>query len=265
MAQMVGFSARTLLAMFAAAWALSVPAQADDFVRSALRASGADAKDAANWQAAYDRQKSEILTAELLSLPPPERLAAIQQALHERILTGKYRREATDLRITLGCGDYNCLSATALCYDLCRAAGVELEIWSRPGHVWLQTADGEIVEPLKSPSRANQAAGAEVLLGRRITPQALLGKFYYNRGVQLLEQQQYAAALELLRQAAVLDPQDQDARENLLAGLNNWAAEHLRARRYSEAAKLIRQGLAIEPAYGPLVANQRLLPGERGR
>ena len=95
---------------------------------------------------------------------------------------------------------------------------------------------------------------------RRITPQQLLGKFYYNRGVQLLAHEEYAAGLELVRTALRLDPQDHDARENLLAGLNNWAAQHLRARRYGEAAGLIRQGLAIEPAYGPLVANQRLLP-----
>ena len=50
-----------------------------------------------------------------------------------------------------------------------------------------------------------------------------------------------------------------DARENLAAGLNNWAVEHCRRERYDLAAPLIAQGLEIEPTFAPLVANERLV------
>jgi hypothetical protein len=239
-----------LVGLFAA------PVPADDgFFRAALIGSGADDDtQIEHCQRTYAELREQII-GQVLDLPAEQRAAAIQAALRQRVLTGSYDQAASDLRVTLASGDYNCLSAAALCYDLCRGAGIELDIWSCPGHVWLQTADGLVLEPaapVDAPRRATRA-------GRRLTPHELVGKFYYNRGVQFLSRGQYAAGLDLVRTALAHDPQDRDARENLLAGINNWAAEHLRARRYQEAALLIRQGLAIEPAYGRLVANQRLL------
>ena len=256
-----GFFARGLLAAVLA----GVPASAGDFVGAALVAAGAES-DAATWRATFSDCCRQIVTDEIRALPEATRVAAIQQALHKRILTGKYDAAASDVRVALASGDFNCLSAAALLFDLCRQAGVELEIWWRPGHVWLQTQDGKRLEPA-NPSlalRAGVASGAPSLArqvggGRRLSPNELVGKFYYNRGVQLLASGEYAAGLSLMRTALECDPMDSDARENLLAGINNWAAEHLRAGRQSEASRLIRQGLAIEPTYGPLVANQRLL------
>ena len=258
MAIKAGIAARTLLAALLVAGA---PAAADDgFVRAALVAGGTDdACEADHWQQVYAELREAILTDELMRLPQAERLAAVQRGLHEQLLIGSYQPAASDLRLALGRGDYNCLSAAALGFDLCRAAGIELEIWSRPGHVWLQTAEGTAIEPASLPTSTPSLA-LRVGVARQISPQELLGRFYYNRGVQLLARGQYAEGLALMRKALELDPRDADARENLLAGINNWAAEHLRAKRYREAARLIRQGLAIEPAYGPLVANQRLLP-----
>jgi tetratricopeptide (TPR) repeat protein len=104
------------------------------------------------------------------------------------------------------------------------------------------------------PSRRNIPPAA-----RQISPVELLGKFYYNRGVQRLEEHQYAEGLALLRIALQLDPADLDARENLVAGLNNWAAQQCRAGSYGRAAELIEQGLALDAAFAPLVANQRLV------
>jgi tetratricopeptide (TPR) repeat protein len=267
MAQAVGTFARTLSTVLAIALAVAnASVRADDFLRCALIAGGAsDAAEAAKWETVYERAQREILTNELLALASPTRPFAIQRGLHERLLTGKYQAAASDLRVVLARGDYNCLSAVALCYDLCCRANVELEIWSRPGHVWLQTSDGAVIEAVNRPPPALQTSMRGTTPSRKITPQELLGKFYYNRGVQLLQEQRYAEGLKCVQQAVALDPHDADARENLLAGLNNWAAEHLRARRYDEAAKLLRQGLAIEPAYGPLVSNSRLLPAQSGR
>lgn len=257
MALAVGYLARIGLAT-ALLLAVSPLAADDAFFAAALVANGAeDACEVAQWQSVYAELRGRIVGDELLNLPPSQRLTAIHQALHAQILIGTYQPAASDLRVALARGDYNCLSAAALEWDLCQAAGIELEIWSRPGHVWLQTPAGVKIEPASVPAVASQQS---MQVARKITPQQLLGKFYYNRGVQLLAREEYAAGLELVRMALRLDPQDRDARENLLAGLNNWAAQHLRARRYGEAAGLIRQGLAIDAAYEPLVANQRLLP-----
>jgi tetratricopeptide (TPR) repeat protein len=256
-----GYLARGIAAVLMAA----APALAGDFLGAALVAGGSSG-DVATWRTAYQDCCRQIVTDELLELPFAERVTALQQALHERILTGKYDTAASDLRVALSRGDFNCLSAAALLLDLSRQAEVELEIWWRPGHVWLQTPGGERLEAA-NPSldlRASEppSLARRVGVGRRITPDELLGKFYYNRGVQLLASGEYATGLALMRTALEYDPQDTDARENLLAGINNWAAEHLRAGRSREAARLIRQGLAIDPAYGPLVSNRRLLDAQ---
>lgn len=252
----MGHFARGVLA----ALLLTASAAADDaFFATALAAGGTtDACEIAQWQAVYGELRRAVLTDDLLELPSAERLLALHAALHEHVLIGSYQPAASDLRLALSRGDYNCLSAGALYFDLARAAGFELEVWSRPGHVWLQSAAGERIEPATRPGAALANSLPET--ARQLTPQELLAKFHYNRGVQHLARGEFAAGVELVRTALRLDPQDDDARENLLAGLNNWAAEHLRARRYDEAARLIRQGLAIEPGYEPLVANRRLLP-----
>lgn len=161
---------------------------------------------------------------------------------HTPILTGNYQADASDLREALRTGNYNCLSSAALRWELARRAGTELQIWSRPGHVWLS-------DPAAAVPRDPAA--------RQITPLALAGKFAYNRGLVLLQEGRHAEGLACMRLALRLDPADREARINLLAGLNNWAAELCSEKRYGEARVLIDQGLAIDAAYAPLVANAR--------
>jgi tetratricopeptide (TPR) repeat protein len=98
---------------------------------------------------------------------------------------------------------------------------------------------------------------------RRISLVELLGKFFYNRGVELLKAQQFAEGIELLRISLDLDPADSDARANLVAGLNNWAVEYLRTGRYEDAAGLIEQGLFFDPGFAPLIANEQLVRVKR--
>jgi tetratricopeptide (TPR) repeat protein len=179
------------------------------------------------------------------------------------VLTGEYRQEASDVRLALERGDYNCLSALVIYWQLSREANLDLQIWSRPGHVYLvNAANGERIEPA-SPNWFQQGAEtADVPMdaaSRQITSTQLLGKFYYNRGVIALRQGQYAEGLRLVRTSLALDPHDREAHANLLAGLNNWAAALYRQSRYAEARELIEQGLAIEPRFAPLVANERLV------
>lgn len=228
-----------------------------EFISAALIASGvADGCELAQWRCRY----VELRTAALESLEGSstgERLAAIQAELHERILIGTYVASASDLRTTIARGDYNCLTALAIHWDLCSYAELPLKIRSQPGHVSLGAADGSAIEPGARQHLTPPRSDARTL--RRLTPLELLGKFYYNRGVEQLRSGDFAAGLALLQISLQLDPADADARENLLAGFNNWAVEHCRQERYDLAAPLIEKGLSLQPAFAPLVANERLV------
>ena len=94
---------------------------------------------------------------------------------------------------------------------------------------------------------------------RTLSPVELVGKFYYNRGVEQLRATNYEAGLSLLRTSLALDADDNDARANLVAGLNNWAVEQAKAGRLSEAVSLIEQGLALDPKFAPLIANEQFV------
>jgi len=231
-----------------------------DFFAAALIASGVeDECELPGWIHYYAEQRQKVL-ANVDSGSPADRLRAIHAALHARILTGKYQTTASDLRLALGEGDFNCLSALAIYFDLCQSAGLDVEIWMTRGHVYLcASQDGEtvMIEPGSPHWNARQLPSSA--RARQLSPAALLAKFYYNRGIGLLEDHQFAAGLDLLKTSLALDPEDGDARANLVAGLNNWAVDHCRAQRYRDAAPLIQQGLLLDPCFAPLVANERLV------
>jgi len=246
-----------------------------DLPTAALVASGVeDECELAGWLSDYYEKRAEALEHARSTLPDA-RLLAIHRAMHERLLIGRYRSTASDLRLLLGQGDYNCLSAAVVFADLCREAGIELEFCLQPGHLYVRTPAGggqhagqriEPASPRWQPS-LGQHGGLErgpssVELdgvARRLSTGELLAKLYYNRGLVRLAEHDYPAGLALLRISQVLDPADRDARQNLVAGLNNWAARCCRQRQYQEAARLIQQGLLVEPGYLPLRANERLI------
>jgi hypothetical protein len=231
-----------------------------DFFTAALIASGVeDACELGGWVDCYAERRNQLLS-DIPASSSLDRLRAIHAALHEQILVGKYEAVASDLRLALTHGDFNCLSAVAIYFDLCQAAGLDVEIWLTRGHVYLGAPyEGEsvIIEP-GSPHWSSRRL-ARPAVARQLPPVALLGKFYYNRGIGLLRAHQFSAGLELLKISLALDPADSDARANLVAGLNNWAVDHCRANRYHAAAPLIEQGLLLDPFFAPLVANDRLV------
>jgi tetratricopeptide (TPR) repeat protein len=231
-----------------------------DFVTAALIAGGADDEcELSGWLDWHIQRRDQLLDSIPTALPT-EKLQTIHDALHDQILTGNYQVAASDLRTALSRGDYNCLSALAIYLDLGQAADLPLQIWLTRGHVFLHgDADGQaiVIEPGTPEWEAGRAAQRQ--RARQLTPVELLGKFYYNRGVELLKTGQFADGIKLLETSLELDPADRDARANLLAGLNNWAVEQLRAKRYGQAAALIEQGLLLDPSFAPLVANQQLV------
>jgi tetratricopeptide (TPR) repeat protein len=78
---------------------------------------------------------------------------------------------------------------------------------------------------------------------------------YYNRGVDLLADEDFAGALSANAKALRLDPTNRTARGNLLATLNNWAISLGRAGRYADAVDLLRQGMALDAGYETFALN----------
>lgn len=236
-----------------------------ELISAALVAGGVEGeRELAAWSALYRLQRNDALKT---VRGEQGGALAIHRALHERLLAGGYRAEASDLRHALAEGDYNCLSALAIYVDLCEQAGEKCEIWLKRGHVFAVLGDGEqraILEP-GNPVPAWRELPEPVRGERRLNTIELLGKFYYNRGVARLEQGEFAAGLAMLEASSQLDPHDADARSNLAAGLNNWAVTMFREQDFAGAASLIERGLAIDAGFAPLLVNQQLVRAKLGR
>lgn len=215
-----------------------------------------DAADLAAHLSAIDRALEQALA----SLPPMEsdqdRAARLHEALHRHVLTGRYDRHASDLSQTLSTGDYNCLRATALYWELCRRAGVQCQIIAQSGHVYCLVGSPGVRVEAASRQYSPTSEVPDSPAAQRITPTQLAARFTYNRGIELLQRRQFEPGVAALRLACQLDPEDADAQANLLAGLNNWAVA-LADDQPAAAAALIARGLAIDPDYAPLVANRR--------
>lgn len=204
-------------------------------------------------------------------LPQRDRPRAILSALHRLVLTGKYKSECTEVQCTLESGDYNCVTATVLYLELCRRHGLSGATVAIPAHVYcrlhgkpdqdIQTTcrDWFEVQEGKSTNSAVSALARQIasqgVQPRELTDVQLLGKVYYNRGVSQLEVHDYAAAIPLLKTSLALDPQDQPARNNLLAAYNNWALALCDAGDFAAASDKLAVGRAIDDQYGPLQTN----------
>jgi Flp pilus assembly protein TadD len=84
----------------------------------------------------------------------------------------------------------------------------------------------------------------------------LIAKIHYNRGVACLRAGDFAEGMRLTRESLTLDPQDQVAHGNLLAGLNNWALRLCERAEYARAAELLDELRKLDPAYPTLQENQ---------
>ena len=231
------------------------------FLAAALIASGAeDAGEVQKWLGMYEPVRAGILSG-LPAGTATGRLKAIHGAAHRFVLTGRYESSCSDLRRSFSSGDFNCLTSLAVCWDLCQGAGLNVQPLLVQGHVVLVFRDA------KGAAQAFEAGSAEWLVhpvtdlsaSRRLSSVQLVGKFYYNRGVEELRAGGYRNGLTMLRTSFALDPSDDDARANLVAGLNNWAVEECRAGHYEEAESLIEQGLSLDATFGPLITNKQLV------
>src|SRR5439155_2149664 len=114
-----------------------------EFFAAALIASGVeDECELAGWLDLFTERRAELLSASSEG-PASERSQALHVALHETILTGAYSISASDVRLALADGNFNCLSSLAIYFDLCRAAGLKMKICLERGHVFVISTDEE--------------------------------------------------------------------------------------------------------------------------
>ena len=196
-----------------------------DFLSACLIAGGLESEQELTQQRErLDRAIENVVDASLLKLPSDDRPRTVLERMHVRLLTGRYDKGASDLPRALETGDFNCLSALVLYDELCRRAGVPLVIVARPGHVSARIGTSmTFVEPT-SPRWTVSIVRRSEGESRPIRREQLLGRFYYNRGLTQLATGNYREGVALSLAACRLDPDDEDARANVLAGLQNWSA-----------------------------------------
>ena len=206
-----------------------------------------------------------------------QKAGAIHAFVHQRILTGKYETSGSDLAATLDGGAFNCATASALFLALAAEFDLDARAMSAPGHVWcrvataagpleVETTCADWFDILAATRPAHQGANQRSWPTNGVAPparvldaRAFLAVFHYNRGVQLLRQERFDAAVRANLAALTLDPECQEAHDNLLATINNWSVA-LAAEGQGELGEmLLAQGLALAPGYRPFHANQRYI------
>jgi hypothetical protein len=88
-----------------------------------------------------------------------------------------------------------------------------------------------------------------------LTGPALVAIVYYNRAIDLLRDGEFVEAVAANQMALRLDPSSGDARDNLLATLNNWALDLHQRGRDDQALMVLRHGLSAAPGHAKLRRN----------
>jgi len=246
-------------------------------LRAALVASGTlDDEALGRYETQVDRLAAELEQSGRMTGPPRSKAQALLEFMHASVLAAGYQLDSTDLRLALDEGRFNCVSASVLfnClagrFGLC-ARGLEI-----PGHAMSRlilpdgTLDVETTCPgwfrlMDDPEKQAElvattiglrpAEGGSPVERREVSDVELVGTIYYNRGVDLLAQKQFAEAVASNAKALRLDPLSTTARGNLLATINNWAIDLDSQGRHAEAVDLLRQGLALDPHYETFKVN----------
>lgn len=212
-------------------------------------------------RAAFISRWQEIENAIIPNAAGDGPLAQAEQALQQlyaQALTGQYFSRTSDVTRTITAGDYNCLSATILYLTLVRRGGLTATAVAREGHVLARVQEGDTFDVETTcrgwfDENAHPTASSSL---RCLSDVQLIAKVYYNRGVGLLESGNFVEGLRLTRISCQLDGDDQLARGNLLAGLNNWALTLSKSHHHEQAAALLAELQRYDPHYPTLRENQ---------
>ncbi len=175
-------------------------------------------------------------------------------AIHDRLLTGHYHTDASQISSVIEIGDYNCVSSTLVFLATVRQAGFSAKPVLLPGHVrcrvWLPLESRWVdIEPSvrsgHSERATNRSSGPQ--LAREITDVQLLAKLYYNLGIDKLRENDYREALRNAARGWKFDQQHEEAADNVIAIINNWSIVMCREHRFDDAIRLIHASQTRAP------------------
>ncbi|MBQ2621430.1 MAG: hypothetical protein IJF84_08830 [Thermoguttaceae bacterium] len=204
----------------------------------------------------------------------------ILEYLHREMFR-EYLLESSNVGAIFDSGIYNCVTGATLFNSLARQFGVKAVALELPGHamsrvylsdgtyydvettcaVWFQLQDypgkqEQVIARMLEAGAASQVVDAPVVR-RPINDVELVAKLYYNRGVELLNKENYAGAMHCNAKALILDSKSATAKGNFLATLNNWAINESKDAHYDYAMRILRQGMKIDPNY-PIFKNNHV-------
>ena len=234
--------------------------QLNDFtlVQAALIINGVSKKTTADEYMTKLTSHAEKIGKELPK-EESERARAIFDRMHKQILKGVYRASCSDLRQAVHVGDYNCVTATILYYWLCNQYDVRCHLLAAPSHVLAE------VHCLR-PTRVETTCATWFDLGpenhvnryeslRVVNEVQFLAKLYYNRGVNQLDNRQFAEAIVSFQRSVELDSHDVAGKENVLAAYNNWALFESDSANFERAIQILQEGSGVDAKYKPFLAN----------
>lgn len=240
---------------------------------AALVAGGRDPEDAKRLVDAFRARAPRLPRVTQLpqgspGMPSTHDVVHLFDYLHRNHLQGEYQAELCDVGQTISKQKFNCLTATILFQALCRDSGIATEAIWEPAHVrcWVHCRNdlGYLVETTAESTAlavSPRMRRGEVA-ARSLSSEQLLGKVFYNRGVQLLRKNAFAPALSATWTSCRLDGDDRPAHNNLRACINNWALSVSQHRGdLAQAVRLLDAGLQLDPDYEPFSRNLRLLRG----
>jgi tetratricopeptide (TPR) repeat protein len=223
-------------------------------------------------------EKAKVLAEELRqstdAAEPREQVEIVFDFMHRRVLRGGYDLAATDLRVVLDEGRFNCVSATVLFNFFGGELGLQCRGLEMPSHAmsrvllpdgaidvettcprWFHLAGDPQQQTAAASRTIGAAAGADRAKAHEVSPIQLAAMIYYNRGVDLLADKRFAEAAAANAKSLRLDPNNLTARGNLLATINNWSIHLGDTEHFAEAVALLRQGLAIDRKFEPFAQN----------
>ena len=216
----------------------------------------------------------------------PQNASELQKAriileyLHREMFR-EYLLESSNVGAIFDSGIYNCVTGATLYNSLARQFGVKAVALELPGHamsrvflpdgksydvettcaIWFQLQDypgkqEQVIARMLEAGAASQVVDAPVVR-RQINDVELVAKLYYNRGVELLNKENFAGAMNCNAKALILDSKSATAKGNFLATLNNWAINESKDAHYDFAMRILRQGMQIDPNF-PIFKNNHV-------
>lgn len=228
--------------------------------------------------AAYERRLESLLVELRPSVDArTSQLAKAKEVfefMHRTVLAGGYRLECSRLSTLLDDGRYNCVSASILYKVLATEFNLQVVGLEVPGHAMCRLVLGNetlevestcprwfslVDQPEKREAVIRKAMGCSLggvrIECREVTDVQWLATIYYNRGIDLLAEKDFAGAVGANAKALRLDRTNEIARGNLLASLNNWAIHLSTQELHATAVEKLLRGLEIDPEFETLHAN----------